>query len=282
MKFGINTFVWVSPFSTAALATLGPKVKGFGYDILELAVEDPDLVDVAEVKAGLRKYGLEAIVCGAFGPDRNICSDDPAIRQNAEEYIRWLIDAAAELGSPTVVGPLYSAVGKAHLENPAARRQEWELSIERVGAMADYAQPKGIRLALETLNRFETDMINTVAQGMEFIAAAGVDNLGLHLDTFHMHMEEKSSAAAIRMDGDRLFHFHACENDRGVPGSGQVHWAEVAQALKEIGYQGPVVIESFTPEVKEIARAVCIWREIAPSQDAIGEQGLRFLKTLLA
>jgi D-psicose/D-tagatose/L-ribulose 3-epimerase len=282
MKFGINTFVWVSPFSTAALSVLGPKVKGYGYDILELAIEDPRQVDVAKVKAGLREYGLETIICGAFGPDRNICSADPAIRQNAEDYIRWLIDAAAELGSPTVVGPMYSSVGKAHLETAAARQQEWELSIERVRAMADYARPLGVRLALETLNRFETDMINTVAQGMEYIAATGADNLGLHLDTFHLHLEEKSSAAAICMAGDRLFHFHACENDRGVPGSGQVRWAEVAQALKEVGYQGPVVIESFTPEVKEIARAVCIWREIAPSQDAIAEQGLHFLKTLLA
>ncbi len=97
-----------------------------------------------------------------------------------------------------------------------------------------------------------------------------------------MHLEEKNSAEAIRQAGDRIFHFHACENDRGVPGTGQVRWPEIAQALKEAGYRGPVVIESFTSQVKEIARAVCIWREIAPSQDAIAVQGLKFLKSLLA
>lgn len=148
--------------------------------------------------------------------------------------------------------------------------------------MADYAAPKGIKLAFEPLNRFETDMINVVAQGLRFIEDVDRANVGFHLDTFHMHLEEKDSAQAILQAGDRIFHFHACENDRGVPGTGQVYWREIAQALKEVRYSGPVVIESFTAEVKEIARAVCIWREIAPSQDAIATQGLKFLKSLFA
>ncbi|HZW04940.1 MAG TPA: sugar phosphate isomerase/epimerase family protein [Anaerolineaceae bacterium] len=278
MKFGVNTFVWVSPLTTEAVAALAPKVKAFGFDLLELAVEDTACVDVPAVKAALENAGLETIVCGAFGPDRNLCSPDAAIRENAKAYIRWLVDAAAALDSPVVAGPMYSAVGKAHEEDPAARQAEWDLAVAGVREMADYAGPKGVRLALETLNRFETDMLNTVAQGLSFIQAVGRANVGLHLDTFHMHLEEKSSAAAIRLAGERIFHFHACENDRGVPGTGQVHWQSVFTALNEVGYDGPVVIESFTPEVKEIARAVCIWREIAPSQDAIAEQGLQFLK----
>jgi D-psicose/D-tagatose/L-ribulose 3-epimerase len=146
--------------------------------------------------------------------------------------------------------------------------------------MADAAAVHNIRLALEPLNRFETDMINTVAQGMKFIKDVGRTNVGLHLDTFHMHLEEKSSPNAIRLAGDKIYHFHACENDRGVPGTGQVRWQEIAPALKSVNYPGPVVIESFTPQVKEIARAVNIWREIAPSQDAIAVQGLQFLKTI--
>lgn len=282
MKFGVNTFVWVSPFSTGDLDSLAPKVKAFGFDILELAIEDPNQVNLAELKARLPGYGLEAIVCGVFGPDRNICSSDPAIRANAKEYIRWLIEAATKLGSPIVAGPMYSAVGKAHLEDSAERMIEWEMAVAGVREMAEYARSKDVRLALEPLNRFETDMINVVDQGLEFIAAVGQENVGLHLDTFHMHLEEKNSAEAIRRAGKKIFHFHACENDRGVPGTGQVHWPEIAKALKDVDYQGPIVIESFTSQVKEIARAVCIWREIAPSQDAIAEQGLTFLKTLLA
>jgi D-psicose/D-tagatose/L-ribulose 3-epimerase len=125
-------------------------------------------------------------------------------------------------------------------------------------------------------------MINVVSQGLKFIEETGMDNVGFHLDTFHMHLEEKDSADAIRRAGKKIFHFHACENDRGVPGTGQVRWNEIAKALKEVDYPGPVVIESFTDQVKEIARAVCIWREIAPSQDAIAVQGLKFLKPLFA
>jgi D-psicose/D-tagatose/L-ribulose 3-epimerase len=146
--------------------------------------------------------------------------------------------------------------------------------------MTAYAAEREVRLAFEPLNRFETDLINVVDQGLKLIEDVGAPNLGFHLDTFHMHLEEKDSAAAVRKAGDRVFHVHACENDRGVPGTGQVDWNGVFRALREIEYQGHVVIESFTPEVKSIARAVCIWREIAPSQDAIAGEGLKFLQTL--
>lgn len=282
MKFGVNTFVWVSPCTTKAIKDLAPRVKSMGFDILEISVENPDLIDVKVAKETLTENQLDGIICGAFGPDRNICSDDPMIRENARKYIIWLIDAAAQIGSETVCGPMYSSVGKDHIEDSNERQDEWLRAVSGIKEMAEYAQMKGIRLALEPLNRFETDMINVVSQGLKFIDETGMENVGFHLDTFHMHLEEKNSANAIRNAGNKIFHFHACENDRGVPGTGQVHWNEIAKALKEINYQGPVVIESFTNQVKEIARAVCIWREIAPSQDAIAVQGLMFLKSLLA
>lgn len=282
MKFGVNTFVWVSPCTTQAAIELAPHVKDLGFDILELSIENPALIDVAQVKTALQQNDLEPIVCGAFGPDRNLCSTNPRYVENAKSYIRWLIDAAAELGSPVVCGPMYSAVGKEHLEDEDARKHEWQMAVDGVREMAGYAAPKGVNLALETLNRFETDLLNVVSQGLDFINQTGMENVGFHLDTFHMHLEEKNSGDAIRAAGKNIFHFHACENDRGVPGTGQVHWDEVARGLKDVGYDGPVVIESFTSQVKEIARAVCIWREIAPSQDAIAAQGLGFLKSLLA
>ena len=281
MKFGVNTFVWVSPCTTNAVQDLAPKVKSMGFDILEISVENPDLIDVKAVKEILKENHLDGIICGAFGPYRNISSADPEIRKNAREYVLWLIDAAAQIGSKTICGPMYSAVGKDHIEDPVERQKEWQRAVSEIKEMAEAAQEKGILLAMEPLNRFETDMINVVSQGLQFIEETGMENVGFHLDTFHMHLEEKNSGEAIRNAGKKIFHFHACENDRGVPGTGQVRWDEVAQALKDINYQGPVVIESFTDQVKEIARAVCIWREIAPSQDAIASQGLNFLKALL-
>jgi len=282
MKFGVNTFVWVSPCTTEAIKDLAPHVKSMDFDILEIAVENPDLIDVKVVKEVLLKNQLAAIVCGAFGPNRNLSSSDPQIRENARTYLLWMIDAADQLGSETICGPMYSAVGKDHIDDPVERQAEWQRAVSGVKEIAGIAQKKGIKLAFEPLNRFETDMINIVSQGLKFIEETGMENVGFHLDTFHMHLEEKDSAAAILKAGKKVFHFHACENDRGVPGTGQVHWNEIAKALKDIDYQGPVVIESFTNQVKEIARAVCIWREIAPSQDAIAGQGLQFLKSLLA
>jgi D-psicose/D-tagatose/L-ribulose 3-epimerase len=281
VKFGVNTFVWVSPLTTAAVSDLAAKAKGMGFDILELACEQPDLIDVQEVKRQLADIGLDAVVCGAWGPGRNIASDNQEAAAS-KGYIRWLIDAASVLGSPTVCGPMYSSVGKKHIEDEAERKAEWDRSIAGVREMAVYAADKGVKLALEPLNRFETDMINIVSQGLDFIGQVGMENVGLHLDTFHMHLEERNSGDAIRQASDRIFHFHACENDRGVPGTGQVHWQDVAAALKEVRYAGPVVIESFTTQVREIAKAVSIWRKIAPSQDAIAAQGLNFLKPLLA
>ncbi len=279
MRFGANTFIFRSPFSTDRDLDLIPKLKDMGFDLIEVAVEDPALVDTDLLKTALEEHDLGVVTCGAYGPGRNISSLDPVERQAAKDYLIWMIDAAQKLGSDVVNGPMYSAVGKDRLEDPADREQEWQFAVEGLREMAAYADKRGVKLAFEPLNRFETDLVNIVEQGLKLINDVGAPNLGFHLDTFHMHLEEKDSAAAIRKAGDRIFHFHACENDRGVPGTGQVKWKEVFEALVEVGYDGNVVIESFTPEVKSIARAVCIWREIAPDQDSIARDGLKFIKS---
>lgn len=282
MKFGANTFIWESPFSTEAHLYLCQKVAQMGFDLIEVAVEDPTLVNVPALRLATTQAGIDVIVGGAFGPDRNLSSADTAVRQNAERYLQWCIEAAAELESPLVTGPMYSAVGKERLETAVARQQEWDRAVTGLQKWGSYAEKHGVKLAFEPLNRFETDMVNIVQQGLDLIEQVGNPVVGLHLDTFHMHLEEKDSAAAIRQAGPHIFHFHACENDRGVPGTGQVNWRDVAQALHDVDYQGPVVIESFTPNVQSIARAVCIWRDIAPDQDAIATEGLTFLKQLMA
>ncbi len=288
MKFGVNTFNFVSPFRTAADLPLLDRVKGMGFDLIEVAFEDPATIDAAALADYAAGAGLGALACGVFPPGRDLSSADAAARRAGADYIRGLIDAAAVLAptlnglSPVVGGPLYGAVGKTPAPDRDQRQRERDRAAAELRPLAAYAGDQGVRLAVELLNRFETDLLNVVEQGLEFVEAVGNPHLGLHLDTFHMHLEERDSAAAIRRAGDRLFHFHACENDRGVPGRGQVHWAAVAAALREIGYDGAVVIESFTPEVTSIARAVCIWRDIAPSQDAIAVEGLAFLKQLFA
>lgn len=280
MRFGANTFIWRSPFSTETDLDLVAKVKDMSFDLIEVAVEDPALIDLGALEAALDEQGLGVITCGVYGPGRNLSSLDDSERQAAKDYLVWMIDAAARLGSPVVTGPMYSAVGKPRLQAPADRKTEWDYAVRGLRDLCEYAGKRGVKLAFEPLNRFETDLVNIVDQGLALIDDVGAPNLGFHLDTFHMHLEEKDSAAAVRKAGDRVFHFHACENDRGVPGTGQVNWTGVSQALADIGYQGDIVIESFTPQVASIARAVCIWREIAPDQDTIAKQGLEYLRSL--
>jgi len=279
MRFGANTFIWRSPFKTKTDLDLFQKVKNLGFDLIEIAIEDPALIDLDQIERAQEETGLGVVTGGVYGPGRNISSLDIEEREAAREYLMWMVNAAQRLGSDVVNGPLYSAVGKPHLDDPADQQQEWDYAVSGLREICAYAADRDVRLAFEPLNRFETDLINVVDQGLKLIDEVGAPNLGFHLDTFHMHLEEKDSAAAIRKAGDRIFHFHACENDRGVPGTGQVRWSEVFEALLATGYDGNVVIESFTPEVKSIARAVCIWREIAPSQDAIAGDGLKFIKT---
>lgn len=287
VRFGVNTFNFVSPFDTGVHLPLLERVREMGFDLIEVTFEDPATIDVAALAERASELGLGVLACGVLGPGRNLAAADAAERRATAGYIRGLIDAAARLaptlgGLPPVVGgPLYGAVGKTPAPDRDTRQRERDRAAAELRPLAAYAGDHGVRLALEALNRFETDLINVVEQGLAILDAIDSPHVGLHLDTFHMHLEERDSAAAIRRAGDRLYHFHACENDRGVPGRGQVAWAAVAAALRDVGYEGAAVIESFTPEVTSIARAVCIWRDVAPSQDAIATEGLAFLKNEL-
>ncbi|MCI0712182.1 MAG: sugar phosphate isomerase/epimerase, partial [Chloroflexi bacterium] len=167
-------------------------------------------------------------------------------------------------------------------QTPDERARDIDTLVKRLKQLADYAEDKGAVLGIEPLNRFETSLINIAPQAIEVIDRVDSPGCKIMLDSFHMNIEEKSLGDAIRQTGHRLVHFHACENDRGAPGSGNVTWDEIAQALRDIHYDGPVVIESFTNKVKTIARAAAIWRAFEPSQDDLARNGLAFLKKLLA
>ena len=284
MRFGVNTFIWRSPFATAGDLDLVDLAADLGAEVFEVAVEEPSLVDPDALAQALRARALGAVVCGAYGPGRDVGDPDPGVRERTLAYVARLIGLAAHLGAAVVAGPAYGSVGLARALSAAERRAERERVVASLREAAQEAAAHGVRLALEPLNRFETDRVNTVEQGLRLCDDVGHDALGLHLDTFHMHLEERDSGAAIRqaISAGRLFHVHACENDRGVPGRGQVAWRSVAAALREGDYQGDVVIESFTPAVTSIAAAVCLWRPVAPDQDTIAREGLAFLRQRMA
>lgn len=277
MKFGVSSYVWVSPFSDATLDQLA-HAKEIGFDIYEIGVEDPDAFSPELVKEKADEAGIAVHICGAFGETRDISSEKPEYREIGKAYIRRLIDIAKTVGSPYVAGPMYAATGKARLASKEEKERQRSWAVENLKELCGYAQERGICLALEPLNRFETDFMNTVAQGNALMDEVGMPNLGFLLDTFHMNIEEKSIAGAIRAAGERIFDFHACANDRGTPGEDHLDWPGIRQALRDVRYDGSVVIESFTTDITEIAKAVSLWRPLAGSQDALAKNGLAFLK----
>jgi D-psicose/D-tagatose/L-ribulose 3-epimerase len=281
MHFGVNTWVWTSPLTTEEFEKLAPHVKSLGFDWIEVPLESLDDLDYARGAEIVKAHGLGVSTCAAMGPDRDLIHPDPAIRESGMAYLRGAIDATAALGATNLVGPLYSAVGRTWQMTADERARDTDILVENLTRLAAYAADRGVRLGVEPLNRFETSFINLASQAIEVVDRVGSPACGIMLDTFHMNIEEKSLGDAIRAAGPRLIHLHACENDRGAPGSGNVTWDQVKQGLRDIGYDGPVVIESFTAKVKSIARAAAIWRALAPTQDDLARDGVRFLKGLL-
>jgi D-psicose/D-tagatose/L-ribulose 3-epimerase len=280
--FGVCTWIWTSPLRDGDVLPLAERARGLGFDVLEVCIEDPALVSAQALADARERTGIELSVCGAFGPDRDFAHAEARPRENAAAYVDRLVELAAACGSPHVCGPMYSAVGKAHPHEPQERQAEWDRAVAGIRAAAERAAVHGVRLAIEPLNRYETDMVNTAEQALMLCRDVAADNVGLLLDTYHLNIEEKSVGDAIRAAGDRLFHVHACENDRGTPGTGHVPWQEVFAALRDIGYDRQMVIESFTPAVVEIARAVSLWRALDAEGDELAAGGLAFLRQSVA
>jgi D-psicose/D-tagatose/L-ribulose 3-epimerase len=282
MQIGVNGWVWSSPVDTGEFETLAPKVARMGFDLFEFGIESTTDLDYARAAGVARDNRLAVSVCAAMGPDRDLIHSDATIRRNGMDYVRHCIDAAATLGAKNVVGPLYSAVGRTWQSTEEERKRDTDLLVKQLKELSAHAGDRGVTLCVEPLNRFETSFMNLARQAVEVVDRVDHPACGILLDTFHMNIEERSIGEAIRSAGPRLKHFHGCENDRGAAGTGHVPWDEVRDALKAIGYDGPVVIESFTSKVKTIARAAAIWRSFSPTQDALAEDGLKFLRKLLA
>ncbi len=282
MRFGVNTWVWTSPLTTAELRKLAPKVAKMGFDWIEVPLESLEDLNYKIAAKIIKDNGLGVSCCAAMGPDRDLIHPDRAIRSNGMAYLRGAIKACKQLGATNLVGPLYSAVGRTWQQSPKSRARDLDRLERNLRSLSRMAGDYGVVLCIEPLNRFETSFINLASQAIEIVDRVDHPACQIMLDTFHMNIEEKSAGDAIRAVGKRLRQLHACENDRGAPGSGNVAWDQVAKGLKDIKYDGPVVIESFTAKVKSIARAAAIWRALAPSQDALAEDGLRFLKKTLA
>ena len=280
ITFGVSTWLWTSPFSTETIE-LFPKIKKMGYDAVEIPVEYPEMIDGAKVKEALDEHNLAPIVCGAFGPSRDLTHEDPAVHQACFDYIEQCFDLCNHWDASFLAGPMYSAVGKARMIPEEQRKVEWNRAVKNLHKVCQMAQESGLQIALESLNRFESDLINTAADLNRLIDDINHPAAKILLDGFHLSIEEPDLKKAITSAGDRLIHVQVAENYRGTPGTGQFRWNDLKSGLEEIHYQGCVSIESFTPEIKELAGAVCIWRNLAEDQDTFASDGLAFLKQLL-
>ncbi len=281
MNIGVNTWVFVSPFDNSTYDLI-PKIKKMGFDTIEIAVDNVDLIDPKLLKKHLKDNDISAIFCGAFGQTRDISNEYENIRKIGKKYITDCVKLAEATDCSLFSGPVYSAVGKTVRLSEAQKKQEWEWCVNNLKEISTVASDSGVTIGIEPLNRFESSMINLADQAAALIDDVGSDVYKVHIDMFHSNIEEKSIPDAIRRLGSKLGHLHTCENDRGAPGSGHQDWKGVRDALKEINYDGAAVIESFVPGVVEIAKAAAIWRPLAESQEQLAQDGLKFLRELFA
>lgn len=280
---GANTWIWVSPPTDERLAALAPRLAGWGFDVVELPIEDLGDWNPETTATLLGELGLGATTCAAMSPERDLTSSDPQVVARTQDYLRGCIDAAATVGARVLGGPMYAPVGDTPRLDADGRRNAVAAVVEGLKPVAAYAGERGVTLGVEALNRYETSLFNTVAQLLEVVDAVGSPACGIMLDTYHMNIEERGVPNAIRAAGEHVVHVQVSGNDRGTPGNGDhLDWDGIVAALRDISYDGPICIESFTSENQTIATAASIWRPLAPTQDALAVDGLAFLRGVLA
>jgi D-psicose/D-tagatose/L-ribulose 3-epimerase len=279
-RIGASTWIWASPLTDERLAALAPRLAAWGFDVVELPVEDPADWDPARAAEVLAAAGLGPTVCAVLGPGRELVAADAATVAATQGYLRTCVDLAAAVGAPVVGGPMYASVGRVWRMDGAARAAAYEELAQNLAPVCEHAGERGVRLAVEPLNRYETSLLNTVAQTLEAIDPLPAATCGVLADVYHLNIEERDPAAALRACGSRLAHVHVSANDRGAPGADHLDWPGLAAAVRATGHDGPWVIESFTSDQDAIATAASVWRPLADTQDALAADGLAFLRTL--
>lgn len=275
MKLGIHAYAWCSQWSNATLNIID-KIKNFGMDFIEIPLMCLDTFDARAVKQRLDKAGLAAVTSTVLLNDTDITSTDECIRENGVAYLKKCVEATNAIGARSFSGVIYSQHVKNALKRPD--EQAWRYSADCLREVARHAKNLGVDIGIEPVNRYETYLINTCEQALRLREMIGCDNVKIHLDTYHMNIEEKSFYQATRMAGKHLIHYHLCENDRGIPGTGLVKWDDIFKALSEIDYRGYAALESFVDCTDNMN--TWVWRQLAPSGDALLQEGVAFIRRM--
>jgi len=276
MDIGIHVSLWTREWTEPYLDYID-LASDLGFNSVEIPLMDPDTLPLDAIKERLERTGL-AVRCGTgLGPATDLSSDDSQIRAAGLQHLKKCISAAAEIGSPSLQGVIHSAWGKRSRTTAISRKQSAALLREA----ADFASDSGLTIALECINRYESSFLNTAEQGMAMLDVIDRRNVGLHLDTYHMNIEEASFREAFKLTSGRLFHLHLSENNRGYPGSGLLDWDLIIEQAINNGYNGPWIIESYVvPDCPE-GDDVCIWRQIEPDTMKSLGNSLEFLQKLI-
>ncbi|ADB15386.1 Xylose isomerase domain protein TIM barrel [Pirellula staleyi DSM 6068] len=278
MKYGMNLLLWTGELSDEMIPVLH-LLKNLGYDGVELPIFNMDL-DYAKWGKILDEIGLARTAVTVRTEADNPISPDAAIRQKGIDANKKALDCCAAVGAVTLVGPYHSALGS--FSGKGRTADEWKWGVESMRAVAEHAGTVHVTLGVECLNRFETYLLNTHADSARFCREVGHARCRMMYDTFHSNIEEKSIAQAIHSCADMLCHVHISENDRSTPGKGNVRWEENFDALRDIGYNGWMVVEAFGLALPELAAATKIWRRMFESEEQLSRDSLGFMKQQVA
>jgi D-psicose/D-tagatose/L-ribulose 3-epimerase len=277
MKLGIHAMAWAAHWSDESLPLID-RVAELGLDFIEIPLMDVEDVHPAPIRERLDAAGIDVVTSTVLGAPTDITSDDAEVRAAGVDYLRRCIEVTAELGASQLSGVIYGMHGKRPRSRPD--EEDWRRSAEGLAGAAEDAATAGIAIGIEPVNRYESPLVNTCEQAVRLADMVGAPNVRIHLDTYHMNIEEKSWADPVRLAGERLCHFHLCENDRGIPGTGLVDWEELFGALGELRYDGYAGLESFVDVSEDMVAGTCVWRDLAPSGDVLVREGTAFVRDL--
>ena len=273
-RIGMHTSLWAAEWTREAAELAVPEAAEHGLEVLEIALLKPAAVDAAHSRKLFEKYGV--------APTASLClpldAAAPLHPEKATAFLLAALDKAHELGCSILCGVTYSALGWKSGLRPT--ETEYANMATALKPVARRARDYGMTIGLEPCNRYETHLLNTAAQSVAFLDRLDADNVTVHLDTYHMNIEEKGMAAGLATAGRRCSYLHLSESDRGVPGTGTIDWDEVFRALVATGFAGDLVIESFVTLPPEIAAALCVWRDVAANRHEVLDKGVPYLKAL--
>ncbi len=278
MKFGMNLLLWTDRLHDGLLPTL-EKIKKMGYDGIEIPLFDLSL-DYAAWGKRFDDLGLARSAVTVRGAADNPISPDAKVRAAGVANTKRTLDCCQASGCSTLVGPYHSAIGEFSGSGPTA--DEWKWGVESMQQVAEHAGNVGVKLGVEYLNRFEIYLLNSAADTARFCKEVNHPSCRMMYDTFHANIEEKSVGDAIRTAAPQLTHVHISENDRSTPGTGGIPWAATFDALKQVGYQGWLVVEAFGLALPALVAATKIWRRMFDSEEQLARDALAFMRREVA